>query len=628
MRNLHSKIEHGYTPVPIASFMCREAIKEYLISRTLVPAPQIESLVEDFTVVSEPSYREQIIDALDRVRIIDPACGDGVLLTEALKKIFAIYAVLTGVSKRSEKSVSIVTKNLFGKDIRLEAIQKTIEELSKIAEANITPTNFIVGDSTLISEDDICAYDIVLTNPPYGEDVPEVIRSRFFSHPLEQSKEIYGIFIAMGLKLLKPGGILNFLVSNTWRTIRSMTGLRLALAELDVQYTVDLPPWVFGKVDVNTGLLLIRKVPAPLQGFIQMGDLTGIPESQKDFLLSSLEEFSKTTMDFQSKSAAWFVYPQKLIREMPSRPFFIASPSLYSIFQNKEFKKLGEIAEVKQGLATANNKYYLRKSPLAFESYRLVTTSKVLTNSEVFHLTENEKKNGVNPDCYGGRHFIPYEKGSSCDSEEGWLPNYFVPPQYYIDWSNKAVERLRNATIAEVKESKGSKPEDKDKERVASRFQNEEYYFKKGIAFSWVGTYAPTFRLKENIPFDHGSSCVFPQQEKDRLYLLAILCSKAAKFMMRQFINHSLNFGINDLKEVPILYSDVHSNDQFHPRVKVVELVKVIIENQQKDWKYDYRKEQREIDELVYELYGFSKDNVNEVKMWYSRRYPQLGSGT
>jgi hypothetical protein len=62
--------------------------------------------------------------------------------------------------------------------------------------------------------------------------------------------------------------------------------------------------------------------------------------------------------------------------------------------------------------------------------------------------------------------------------------------------------------------------------------------------------------------------------------------------------------------------------------VKVVELVKVIIENQQKNWKYDYRKEQREIDELVYELYGFSKDNVNEVKMWYSRRYPQLGSGT
>lgn len=625
---MSKKVEYGYTPVPIAAFMCREAIKEYLISRTLVPVPQIESLVKDFAVVAEPSYREQIIDALDRVHIIDPACGDGVLLVEALREIFAIYAALTGVSKRPEKSVSIVTKNLFGKDIRPEAIQKTIEELSKTAEDTITSTNFTAGDSILISENDIGAYDIVLTNPPYGEDVPEVIRSRFFSHPLEQSKEIYGIFIALGLKLLRTGGIFNFLVSNTWRTIRSMTGLRLALAELDVRYAVDLPPWIFGKVDVNTGLLLIRKVPSPLHSFIQMGDLTGIPESQKDFLLSSLEEFSKTTVDFQSKPAAWFVYPRKLIRELPSRPFFIASPSLYSIFQKKEFEKLGEIAEVKQGLATANNRYYLRKSPGAFESYRLVTISKVLTNSEVFQLTENEKKSGVNPDCYDGRHFIPYEKGSSCDSKEGWLPNYFVPPQYYIDWSNKAVERLRNATIAEVKESKGDKPEDKDKKRVASRFQNEEYYFKKGIAFSWVGTYAPTFRLKENIPFDHGSSCVFPQQEKYRLYLLAILCSKAAKFMMRQFINHSLNFGINDLKEVPIPYSDVHSNVQFHPRVKVVELVKVIIENQQKNWKYDYRKEQREIDELVYELYGFSKDNINEVKMWYSRRYPQLGSGT
>lgn len=623
-----SKAEHGYTPVPIAAFMCREAIKEYLVSRTLVPISQVESLIREFTPIADPSYVEQIKVALERVRIIDPACGDGVLLVEMLREIFALYTVLTGLPKRPEKALSIVAHNLFGRDIRPEAIQKTIAALSKTAEAKVESSNFIVGDSTLMDGSNFGAYDIVITNPPYGEDATNSVRRRFFGEGTEQSKEIYGIFVALGLNLLRAGGILYLLVSNTWRTIRSMTVLRFGLSELDVRYAVDLPPWVFGKVDVNTGLLSVKNIAVSSSGCITMGDFTGISEAEKDLLISSLDEFSRATTDFQNEFAAWFVYPRKLIKEIPSRPFFTASPPLARIFQNKDFTKLGEIAEVKQGLATADNRHYLRKNPGAFESYRLVTLSKVLTPEEIYKLTGNEKKDGVNPSCHEGRHFLPYEKGSSCDSKDGWLPNYFVPPQYYIDWSMVAVQRMRTATIADIKESKGEKASDKEKKRAASRFQNEAYYFKRGIAFSWVGTYAPTFRLKENIPFDHGSSCIFPKDKKLRLYLLGILCSKAAKFMMRQFINHSLNFGINDVKEIPIPPADFHSNDPFHPTVKVVNLVNTIIENQRTNWKYDYRKEQAEIDALVYGLYGLSEENIKEVETWYLRRYPQLGIGT
>jgi len=34
--------------------------------------------------------------------------------------------------------------------------------------------------------------------------------------------------------------------------------------------------------------------------------------------------------------------------------------------------------------------------------------------------------------------------------------------------------------------------------------------------------------------------------------------------------------------------------------------------------------EQKEIDKLVYEMYGLNKDNIREVETWYARRYPKL----
>ena len=35
---------------------------------------------------------------------------------------------------------------------------------------------------------------------------------------------------------------------------------------------------------------------------------------------------------------------------------------------------------------------------------------------------------------------IPFNKGGSSKSSDGWLPNYFVPIEYYIDWSTNAVK--------------------------------------------------------------------------------------------------------------------------------------------------------------------------------------------
>ena len=73
---------------------------------------------------------------------------------------------------------------------------------------------------------------------------------------------------------------------------------------------------------------------------------------------------------------------------------------------------------------------------------------------------------------------------------------------------------------------------------------------------------------------------------------------------------------VDAIKEVPFCFSE---------NKRIIELVDRIIQKQSKDQYYDYiSNEQKEIDKLVYEMYGLNKDDIREVETWYARRYPKL----
>jgi len=54
-----------------------------------------------------------------------------------------------------------------------------------------------------------------------------------------------------------------------------------------------------------------------------------------------------------------------------------------------------------------------------------------------------------------------------------------------------------------------------------------------------------------------------------------------------------------------------------------VDVMKRIVKKQNP--RYDYMSnEQKEIDKLVYEMYGLNADDIEEVETWYARRYLKL----
>ena len=149
-----------------------------------------------------------------------------------------------------------------------------------------------------------------------------------------------------------------------------------------------------------------------------------------------------------------------------------------------------------------------------------------------------------------------------------------------------------------------------------SRFQNKEYYFLKGITWSLGGFYSPTFRLSGFGVFDVMGSRAVIIDEKELIHVNAIVSSKLGKFLMKNYLDHTIILQIDELKEMPlfVLFEE-----------KIGKLIKNIIAKQKQNPRYDYMSnEQKEIDKLVYEMYGLDEDDIKEVETWYARRYPKL----
>jgi len=464
-------------------------------------------------------------------------------------------------------------------------------------------------------------FDAVLANPPYGIKLDDSVRNLYFDRQTEgaQSKDSYGIFLAQGIRLLNRGGTLCHIVSDTWRTIKSHLPLRKRLlTQTTVSHFIDLPSWVFDAT-VSTGILTLQK-GEPMDGHqVVAADLRPIPSGDWNTLVENLNAIAHHGPDLQTLTFARYTYPQSLIATYENCSFFIASPKLYRLMSDPRFQKLGDIADVKQGLATADNEYYLRKRPGVRGSYQILDESKLMTDEEIAGLSEDEKRNGVDPARYGGRHFVPYDKGGESDADEGWMPNYWVPTGYFIDWSRAAILRLRTATIADVKRRKGEQERIRpsDEATRAAVIRNPQFYFRPGITFSRTGIYAPTYRLSCSSAFDTEGSVICSDVLEPKP-MLGLLSSHLARFLIKTMIDHTVHAQVEDVKLIPLPRDFTRGAD-------LASKVESIVGKQKLDSTYSYHfHEQREIDALIYELYGLEEHDIREVTLWYCRRYRTL----
>ena len=363
-------------------------------------------------------------------------------------------------------------------------------------------------------------------------------------------------------------------------------------------------------------------------------------------MLYQTEGFARR-QNVTNQTYAIYHYRQSLIHTNTNLPFFVASPKLFALMNDTNAPvrhetiggdrvpirtvnlnehdvrliKLGDIAEIKQGLTIGDNKAFLFQNPEAHGSYRSIDDFQefLLTENDLERIRSDESlraevlQYGISKDdtkymrYFGRRYIAPFDKGGGeSDSDEGWMPNYYVPTNYYIDWSEWAVKDLnRRANFSSGVSGK-------------TFFRNKDYYFCRGLSYSFRGVYAPTFRLGSGGIIDVNGPNIFISDALPTTKILGILTTKVLKAFFKGYIQHTVASDAEPLAEVPLPL--IVSNE-------IQKLSEQIIEKQHQNLRYDYAThEQIEIDRLVYEAYGLNEVDIREVEDWFARRYPTLAA--
>lgn len=298
-----------YTPAFITQFIVGLALGGYLESRQheLPERKVLSDIASNATKQRREAeirfweaYRDQV---LLKTRILDPACGSGAFLIAAFEYLSRQYDIvneaiadLKGNSRRKKDSVgqrslfdlnkTILNGNLYGVDLSPESVEitklalwlKTAEKGKQLTylDDNIQAGNSIISDSQVHHSafdwekafPEVFAdggFDVVIGNPPYVRQellIPfkPYLQDHYATY--DGSADVYVYFYEKGLNILRPNGILSYIVTNKWFRASYGEQLRKFFAEKSlVEEIIDFghAP-IFEDADVFPCIISARKL--------------------------------------------------------------------------------------------------------------------------------------------------------------------------------------------------------------------------------------------------------------------------------------------------------------------------------------------------------------------------------
>lgn len=257
-------------------------------------------------------------DRLKSSRIVDPACGSGVFLIMAfdflkaeLSRVNDKIAELQGKDQHIQDLLDpdseILTNNLFGVDVNSESVEiaklslwiktarrgKVLDSLSgnlRVGDSLIEDSNFAYLDHAFTWETAFPGvfaeggFDVVLGNPPYVrmehlKALKPYLEKRY--EVTSDRADLYCYFFERGLRLLKPGGRLGFISSNTFFKTGSGKPLRGYLRrEAIIEGVVDFGDLqIFEGVTTYPAILTMKRGAASKGHELRFWKVDALPET-------------------------------------------------------------------------------------------------------------------------------------------------------------------------------------------------------------------------------------------------------------------------------------------------------------------------------------------------------------
>lgn len=397
---------------------------------------------------------------------------------ERLIEIYKRQGQLTLLSTSNQLDFSVVDIN-FEKECRI--IKKLIQQQKIMTDA----------------------YDIAITNPPYmgGKGFDSKLKNYVDNYYKNSKTDLFAVFIERGGELTKRERYTSMITMHSWMFLSSFETLRKNIIETkEIQSLTHLGTRAFeelnGEVVQTVGWITKNTIPKKEGKYIRLVDFNNAQWKEQEF--------------FNDKN--YYQATQKEFEKIPSSPIaYWVSDKIREAFEKN--KKLGDIGEAKQGLATTDNDRFTRRW---YE----------INNVNIgFNLSKQEA-------ILSQKKWFPFNKG-------GEFKKWYGNQEYLVNWFNDGEE---------IKENILKKyPYLKTPDFVA---KNQNNYFVQGITWTAITSSKFSVRFQPNgIIFSNAGMAVFCDEEV-LLLILAYLNSKVNIIFLKT-ISQTLNFNAGDINNVP-----------------------------------------------------------------------------
>lgn len=244
--------------------------------------------------------KKQLLDILDTYRewllqitICDPACGSGAFLNQALDFLIKEHGyidelktkILGGGLQFPDIENTILENNIYGVDLNEESVEiaklslwlRTAQPRRKLNDLsnNIKCGNSLIDDKKVAGDkafkwevefSQIFAkggFDVVIGNPPYVARSIDDKTKKYINNNYQTAQyqvELYISFIEKGAELLQQKGQISFIVPNSWlKNLRMSDCRKYVLENLDLSTLIPNLDNVFPDASVDTLIFIAKK---------------------------------------------------------------------------------------------------------------------------------------------------------------------------------------------------------------------------------------------------------------------------------------------------------------------------------------------------------------------------------
>ena len=405
----------------------------------------------------------------------------------------------------------------FKSDFSLESVKQYVDNLQGQLSMNSVDIpmieNVILNTQILLNK-----YTVVCTNPPYLNKMNGELKNYITKHYKDYSGDLFSVFMYKNFDYCIQGGYSAFMTPFVWMFIKTYENLReFIINQKSITTLVQMEYSAFEEATVPICSFVLKNGKEIEKGlYFKLSDFKGGMEVQKQKVLEALD----------NKECGYFYETsEENFSKIPGSP--IAYWVSEKIVNAYNYKSLSSFAECKSGIMTGDDRFIKLWHELSLCDIKF--------------------------DC------------KNCDDMENfkWFPlnsgggyrNWYGNNEKVVDLWNDGFNIRHNVKNFRLRE--------------------KTYYFKSGITWGRITSSQIAFRdVVSGSLFGDAGPIAFISNRKQ--YVLGLLCSKVVNELLSA-TNPTLNFQVNDITNLPVIFSDQHK-----PYIDT--LVEQNISISKKDW--------------------------------------------